>query len=171
MALQCQMSVNNQAYQAGGTPPQATLTVYNPNAVAVSVTGLELVFRNNAGAAVKPVLQPSVPPTGVGQATSVPALSSITIGPFPMAFGSVAAGSSFAMVPPGSQPSNPQGSQPLQTDINIGALVYASDGSVNVAGMARVFVSFSVAPPQAYQGGYAFFNGPNNANLTAAGVG
>lgn len=171
MALQCQMSVNRASYQAGGTPPMATLTVYNPNAVAVVVTGVELSFTDQLGRALRPVLQPSVVPIGVGQVTSVPALSSITIGPFPMAFGSVSAASSFDMVPPGSQPGNIQGSQRPQDEITIGALVYGSDSSVNVSGAARVLVSYSVPPPLGYQGGFANFGGPNNANLIAVGAG
>lgn len=149
----------------------ATLFVYNPNAVAVVVTGVELVFKDKVGATVRPVLQPSVVPIGVGQVTSVPALSSLTFGPFPMAFGSAAAASSYDMVPPGAQPGNPQGSQPPQVEIFIGALVYGSDGSVNVAGNTRVLVSYSVPPPLGFQGGFASFGAPNNANLIAAGVG
>lgn len=171
MALQCQMTVNRQPYQAGGTPPQATLQVYNPNAVAVTVTGLELGFTDDLGNTIRPVVQPSVPPIGIGQTTTVPALSSIFIGPFPMTFGSVAAGSQFDAVPPSSQPSNSQGSQPLQQAINIGGLVYGSDGSVNVMGKARVFMSYTVPPPPAFQGGSAQFNGITNSNLVAVGVG
>ena len=46
MALQCTMVTNLLTYQAGGTPPQVTLAVYNPNAAAVSVTGVELQFKD-----------------------------------------------------------------------------------------------------------------------------
>lgn len=172
MALQCQMAINSPSYSAGQTPPPAaTLTIFNPNAVAVVVTGVELAFTDKLGQTVRPVIQPSVVPIGPGQPTSVPALGTVTLGPFPMTFGSAAASSSFAMVPPGAQPANVQGSQPPQVEINIGALVYASDGSVNVAGRARVLVSYTVSPPLGYQGGVAQFGGPNNANLVAAGVG
>ena len=50
-----------------------------------------------------------------------------------------------------------QGSQPPQLEVWIGALVYASDASVNVSGRTRVLVSYTVAPPlgaAALVGGY-----------------
>lgn len=168
MSLNAQLSVSRPSYQAGSTPvPVVTLTVYNPNASAVSVTGVELSYFDQSGLPTRPAVNASVVPIGVGQTTSVPALSTITIGPFAMAVGSAAAASSYDMVPPGGQPGLPQGSQQPQTEVWVGALVYGSDGSVNVAGRARLLVSYSVAPPLGYQGGFANFAAPNNACLLA----
>lgn len=172
MALTCQVVLNTTAYQAGQTPtPVASIQVYNPNATAVTVTGLEMVYTDPQGNTQRPPIAQSIPPIGVGQTTTAPALSSIFIGPIYLAIGSAAAASSYQMVPPGAVPANTQGAQPLQSQLFIGARVYGSDGSVNSAGSAGLLVSYSVAPPQAYQGGYAQFSAPNNAVLIAAGVG
>lgn len=172
MALTCQMTVTPGSYQVGQSqPPMCVLQVYNPNATAVVVTGVNLVFKDPQGVPRQfPVLPPLVP-IGVGQTTSVPAGSSINIGPFPLAVASVAAGSSFQVVPPGSQPAVVQGSIPLQMQIFVGARVHASDGSVNEAGSAGLFVSYAIPPPVAFQGGFANFYDPNAAALVAAGVG
>lgn len=171
MALQCQLVSSTLAYQAGQSPPPSlALVVYNPNAGAVSVTGVELIYMTPQGVVQRPSMSEPLVPIGVGQTTSVPALSSITIGPFALAVGSVSSANSYQMVPPGTQPFNSQGAHAPQQDILIGANVYGSDGSVNVAGRARVLVSFSVAPPPGYQGGVAQFQAPNNACLITAGV-
>lgn len=164
MALQCQVSLNYAAYTAGQNPaPMATITAYNASASPITVTSIQM----KAHALLDPLVNripmlASVPPTGPGMTTSVPALSSITIGPFPIVIGSSASANSFAMLPPGSQPSNPQGSQPPQTRVMIGALVYGSDGSVNEAGETGLLLSYAIAPPLGYQGGDLNFAGPNN---------
>lgn len=172
MALTCQMLVSPPSYQAGQSPPaMAILRVYNPNAVAIVVTGVQLVFKDSVGVERPFPILPSVVPIGYGQTVSVPATSSIDIGPFPLAFASSAAASSFERVPPGAQPSMTQGSRPPQEQIFVGAIVTGSDGSSNIAGSAGVLVSYSVSPPVAYQGGFMNFYWPNNAALVAAGVG
>ena len=171
MALNCQISLDYRSYLAGQTPaPNATLTVYNPGAATVVVTGVELVFKDSVGNVLRPPVQPALVPIGPGQTVSVAAATTITVGPFRIAVGSAAAASSFQMVPPSSQPSNPQPSQPLQSQIFVGAIVYGSDGSVNTAGSDGLLVSYSVPPPLGFQGGFAQFNGANNAVLIAAGV-
>jgi len=168
LALTCQLSLSYASMQAGQTPPpQLMLQVYNPNAAAVVVTGVEMYFTDPQGNVQRPPVNVPVVPIGPGQSTTVPALSSVNIGPFPIAVGSVAAASSFQMVPPGAQPGNPQGAMPAQSQLFIGARVSGSDGSVNDAGKAGLLVSYTIAPPLGYQGGFAQFNGPNNAVLLA----
>lgn len=174
MALQANVTLNYSSYTAGQNPaPMATVTVYNPNASAVSVTSIQM----NAHALLDPLvnrlaMSPSVPPTGPGMTTSVPALSSITIGPFPIVLGSASNVNSFQAVnQTGSLfPINPQGSQPPQTVVMVGALVYGSDGSSNVAGEAALLVSYAVPPPVGYQGGFLQFSSPNNLATGFFGV-
>ncbi len=175
MSLSCQVSLNYSAYTAGQNPaPMATVFVYNPNASAVVVTSIQMT----AYALLDPLVNrlamlPSVPPTGPGMTVSVPTLSSITIGPFPIVLGSAANVNSFQMVNQTGNinPVNPQGSQPPQTTVMVGATVYGSDGSVNVAGVAPVYLSYSETPPLAYQGGFLQLQAPNNLiTALAAGV-
>ncbi len=177
MSLSCQVSMNYSAYSAGQTPPpMATVLVFNPNAVAVVVTGIQMqaaVLNATAPAINRLAMPPSSPPIGPGMTTLVPALSSITIGPFPIVIGSAANDNSFQMVNQTGNlnPVNPQGSQPPQYTVMVGADVYGSDGSFNSAGAAPVLVSYTSAPPPAYQGGYMQFASPNNlANALLAGV-
>lgn len=166
MALSCQVSLNYSAYSAGqNPPPMATLFVYNPSAVAVSVTGVQMHSSVVGDANVNRLaMSPSVPPIGPGMTTSVPSLSSINIGPFPVVVGSAANVDSFQAVNQSGNlnPINPQGSQPAQYALQIGATVQGSDGSSNEAGVAPLFVSYTAAPPQAFQGGYLQFASPNN---------
>lgn len=172
MALSCQLSLSYRAYTAGQTPPPAaSLFIYNPNAVAVTVTGLEMVYTDAQGNPQQPVVNASVPPLGPGQPTTIAALGTTTLGPFPICVGSVGAESSFQMVPPGSLPSNPQRANRGLTNLMVAMRVYGSDGSVNLSGADRLFVSYTVAPPLGYQGGFAQFAAPNNVILVAAMVG
>lgn len=173
MALQCNVTLNYASYSAGQTPPpMATLTVYNPNAVAVVVTAVQIQARVLGDLGVNRLaMSPSVVPIGPGQMTSVPALSSITIGPFPIVVASAAASNSYqSMGPTGSTtPVNNQGSQPLQYTLMVGAEVLGSDASINQAGQAALLVSGSSAPPLGYQGGFLQFNAPNNFLGTTPG--
>jgi len=165
MALQANVTLNYSAYTAGQSPaPMATVTVYNPNASAVVVTSINMLAHPFGSTAQALPMSPSVPPTGPGMTVSVPTLSSITFGPFPIVIGSAANVNSFQAVNQTSNlnPINPQGSQPPQTQVMVGALVYGSDGSANTAGEAGLLVSYYPAPPLGYQGGFLQFNGPNN---------
>lgn len=170
MALQAQLAISTPSYTAGQTPvPTLMLTVYNPNAAAVTVTGVELNYTDQLGNQMpRPPVITSVPPMGVGQVVVAPALSTITIGPWAIAAGSAAAASSYDMVPQSSQPALVQGAIPPQTQLWIGATVYGSDGSVNVCGKTRMLLSYTVNPPRAFQGGFAQFAGINNGCLLAA---
>lgn len=166
MALQCNVTLNSSAYTAGQTPPpQATVTVYNPNASAVSVMAVQMSARAFSDPlSGRLAMSQSVPPIGPGMTTSVPALSSITIGPFPVVVASAANVNSFQAVNQTGNinPVNPQGSQPPQTQVMVGALVMGSDGSVNIAGEAGMLLSYAVPPPLGYQGGFLQFASPNN---------
>ncbi len=79
-----------------------------------------------------------------------------------MAVGSAASANPFQMVQPGAQPANPQPSQPPNQTIAIGATVYGSDSSVNVADPAALNVSHGFPPPVGFQGGFLNFAGANN---------
>lgn len=165
MSLQCNVTLSRSDYTAGQSPaPMATVTVYNPNASAVVVTSINMKAHALGSTANALSMSPSVPPTGPGMTVSVPTLSSITFGPFPLAIGSAANVNSFAAVNQSGNlnPINPQGSQPPQTQVMVGALVYGSDGSVNEAGEAGLLLSYSSSPPLGYQGGDLNFAGPNN---------
>jgi hypothetical protein len=165
MALTCNMTLNIASCVAGQTPPpQATLTVYNPNASPVVVTGVQVQIFDLDSDIEMPANAPLVP-IGPGQTTLVPALSSITIGPFAISVGSAANVNSFAAVNQTGNlfAINPQPTQPPQNVITVGATVYGSDGSVNTAGVAPLLVSYTSAPPLGYQGGFLNFASPNNA--------
>lgn len=164
MALNCQLSLNYASYAPGqNPPPMATLTVVNPGAVPVLVTGVTMSFTDQFGNKVRPPVNVPQLAIGPGQNVLVSAAGSLTIGPFPIAVGSAANGNGFQMVPPGSLPPNPQGSQPLQSILVINALVNGSDGSSNVAGSVALLVSYTSTPPLGYQGGALVFSVPNNS--------
>ena len=174
MALQAALSLNVSACVAGQTPPpMATLTVYNPNASAVTVTGIQITARAVGDNAINhTAMAPSLPPVGPNQNTTIAAASSQTFGPFPVAIGSAANANSFQAVNPSGSviPTNPQGSQPPQTTFMIGGMVAGSDGSSNVICEAGLFVSYSTPPPLGFQGGFLNLAGPNNlANLVVIG--
>lgn len=173
MSLQCALSLNRLATAIGQTPaPMVALQVYNPNASAVVVTGVQISFWDTVGnrLAAPPVVPPVVP-VGPGVPTSVPTLSSITMGPFPVVPFGAANGNAYLQVPPSSQPPNMQPSQPLVLNLVIGATVYASDGSTNEASRVQLRVAPQSKPPLGYQGGRAQFGRAVNSNLVAAGVG
>lgn len=173
MSLQCQLTISRPSTSAGQSPaPMLLLQVYNPNASAVVVTGVQITFWDTEGRQLiqAPVVPPS-PPYGPGVPTSVPTLDSILMGPFPVQVSSAANGNPFQMVPPSSRPVNAQASQRLNTNLVIGALVTGSDGSVNEAGRVQLVISSWSKPPLRFQGGNAQFNGAQNSNLVAVGVG
>jgi|ERR1700755_173225 len=166
MALQCQVSLSYASYTAGQTPPpMATVFVYNPNAATVTVTGAKLyAFAVNDPVGREIPFAPAVLPTGPGMTVTVPALGSINIGPLPVVMGSAANANAFQMVNQvgNLNPTNPQIALPPQTNINVGCLVYGSDGSINRAGTAGLLVSYTSSPPLGYQGGFLNFAAPNN---------
>lgn len=175
MALQANVTMNYSSYTAGqNPPPMATVTVFNPNASAVVVQSINMTAHPLLNANVNNLaMSPSVPPTGPGMTTSVPALGSITIGPFPIVVASAANVNSFQMVNQTGNifPVNPQGSQPPQTVVMVGAQVFGSDGSVNTAGEASVLVSYAINPPLGTQGGFMqFADGDNLALGLVSGV-
>lgn len=168
MALNCSISLNTNAYAAGqNPPPQATLTVYNPNAVAVVVSSVQVTANQLGNTSLTLPIAPITVATGPGITTTVPALGSINLGPFPIVLASAAyAGSAnpaFFSPPGTSNPTNPQGSQPPSYVAQIGALVYGSDGSVNQASYAGVTVSQMFNAPLGTAGGFLNFAGPQNA--------
>lgn len=156
MSLQCNVSLNVNTYTAGQSPsPNATVQVYNPNAVAVVVTGMRVFFYVLGSTQQATASSPAVPPTGAGQTVSVPALSSLYFGPFSVAVGSAAnANPNLAMGPVGSTgPINPQLAHPMQYTLMVGAEVTGSDGSLNTATPAPLLVSYFSQPTQATAGG------------------
>lgn len=170
MALVCNMTLNVPFTTAGQNPaPQATLQVYNPSASAVVVTGASVNISSPGGQQTSATNQ-SVVPLGPGMTTVVPALSSITFGPFPIAPGSAANVNSFAAVNQVGNlfAINPQASQRPQQLLLVGATVYGSDSSINIAGVAPLLVSYTSTPPLNYQGGLFQFAAPNNLALGVA---
>jgi uncharacterized membrane protein len=170
MALTAAVTLNSGNYSVGQTPPpMANVIVANATAVAISVTGIQILATvlNGSNAQTLPT-SPSVPPTGIGQTTVVPANGSIVIGPFPIVFGSAAyvAGANPSVAQPSSatSPANPQGSQAPQFVALIGATVYGSDASINTAVAAPLLVSHGFPPPLGSQGGFANFSAPTNSS-------
>lgn len=166
MALTCNMTLNTAVTTAGQSPaPQATLQVFNPNASAVVVTGAAVNVSTSTGQ--QDNVNQSVVPLGPGMTTVVPPLSSITFGPFPIAPGRAANVNSFAAINQTGNlnPINPQGAHRPQQLLLVGATVYGSDGSVNIAGTAALLVSYASTPPLGYQGGFLQFAAPNNLVL------
>jgi hypothetical protein len=173
MALNVSVSLNYDAYSAGqNPPPQATLTVYNPNASTVIVTGVKMyAFDVNDPVGRELDFASGTPPLGPNQPTAVAALGTLTIGPFPVVVGSAANANSYqSSNPVGRTLVNSQLAHPPQSILGIGCVLYASDGSVNRAAWTPLQVSYTSSPPLGYQGGFCFFNGPNNCCLVAAGV-
>ena len=168
MALQCQIVMSTGACVAGQSPsPMATLQVYNPNASSVAVTGIQIRYYDKLGApAMSAPVGQSMPALGPGQTVVVPTLSSVNFGPFPIAIASPSQACSYPPQPSSAlNPTNPNSAMPPQTFFFIGADVMGSDGSVNQAGQDGLLVSYTIAPPVGYQGGFAHFSGPNNACL------
>lgn len=165
MSLQCNMSLNVNTCVAGASPaPMATLTVYNPNAVPVAVTAVQLKYFNAVTLApIVASVAPSMPAVSPGQVMVAPALSSITFGPFPVSVGSASSANIFeALVTTDTAYTNQQRGQSPQLQMLIGADVYASDGSLNDAGRVGIMVSFNPPPPATYQGGYLSLSVPAN---------
>jgi len=166
MALNCQVVLNSTTYVAGATPPPSiNLVVYNPNAFAVAVTGVQMTVNTFGDVLVnRSPASPILVPVGPGQTISVPAVSSITIGPMLFTAGSAANASSAQAVSQtgNTSPVNVQPSQPSNEIYQVGAIVSGSDGSVNVAGPAGITVSYSQQPPLGSQGGFLQFSLPAN---------
>lgn len=164
MSLQCNMTLNVNSISSGQAA-QATLQVYNPNAVAVVVTGVSITSRVLGDVGInRTTMSPCVAPIGPGMTTSVPALSSINIGPFPIVVASASSSNQFQAVNQTGNlnPLNPQGSQPTPFTVVVGADVTGSDGSFNQAGTAALIVSPQVSPPAGFQGGVLNQGAPNN---------
>lgn len=179
MALQCQVVLSRATYAGESPAPMCSLFVYNPNAVAVTVISVEPRLRdvNDTGTVNRIPGQAPNFFVGAGQNVTVPALSSLTIGPVPLAFGSAANANSQQTTVLGSSATsyqapqnNSQPSQKPQMQIMIGANVYGSDGSVNVAGEAGILVSCFVKPAKYSQGGIMQFRDDDNL-ATAVGAG
>ena len=174
MALNAAITLNYRQMSAGqNPPPKATLTVYNPNATAVAVTGIRLKFTDVLGGAVQVPANMPEPMMSPGQTTSVPALGSITFGPFPVVVASAASGPWLTgpVQRPLADPVPRQAAHKPQVQYFVGAVVYGSDNSINEASRSGLMVSFAILPPRYSQGGIAQFNGVNNANLVGALVG
>lgn len=169
MALQCNVTLNYSSYSAGATPPpMATVTVYNPNAVAVMVQSIQMQFTDIAGRLVQLPVGASVPPIGPGMNLPIAALSSTTFGPFPLMVSSAAVTQgTLQSVDQTSNlnPRNPQASQPAPFTLFVGASVYGSDASVNTAGFAALTVSPTIGPPPFTYGGVLQFNLASNSAL------
>jgi hypothetical protein len=156
MALVCSVVLSANSYSAGHTPPpSASIVCYNNGASAVVVNGVELNCRIHGSSTLgSPIpMGNALPPYGPGAPVSVAAGGSATVGPFPVTVGSAAAGIGGA-----SQPS-----QPADFILVVGAMVFGSDGSRNVAGEAGITVSYSLRPRANTQGGQLIFSQASNA--------
>lgn len=170
MTIRCGFNQSTNSFQAGQTPPPwVQLVVANDAAVAVSVTGVELYVQDLNGAPLRAWAGnlPTVP-IGFGQTVSVPAASSITIGPFAFTAPVGGTANQYQAVVPQALPSNPQVALPQSQAFFLRARVYASDGSITEAVPAQFFVSYANPPPAVFQGGYVQFGDQDNSPLIAA---
>lgn len=173
MALQCQMTLNTPSCSIGQSPvPMATLVVYNPNAVAVAVTGIQVTLFGPTQLPINAAFNPPTPAMGPGQTTVAPAVSSINFGPFPIVVGSAGA---ISMPSPPSLNSapmggNPQVAEPPGTLLYVGATVMGSDGSVNEAGKVSLLLYPAVMQPFTLGGTLFLSNGQNMLNGIIMGV-
>lgn len=174
MALQCQLSFNAASCTAGcSPPPQLYLSVYNPNAVAVTVTGVQVYTRDISGNMTRAPAGNVSFPVGPGQPTTIAALGTQILGPVAFAVSSAANASSFQNVAQvsGSATPNDQLSQSPQSIVVAAATVLGSDGSSNEAGTAGLLVSYTQVPAAGSQGGFlAYFNGTNFLTGLTLGV-
>jgi len=156
MPLVCTVVLSATSYAAGSTPPpSASIVCSNTGASALVVTGVQLTSRI-AGCSTPgqpTVMGNALPPYGPGAPVYVAAGSTSTVGPFPVTVGSAAAGIGGV-----SQPS-----QVPDYQLVIGAVVTASDGSINTAIEAGMTVSYALRPRIASQGGQLNFNTSSNS--------
>ncbi len=156
MALICSVALSTTAYAAGSTPPpSASIVVTNTGSGAVVVTGVQLSGRvlgsSTPGRPV--VMGNALPPYGPGAPVVVAAGGVGRVGPFAVTAGMAA---------------NANGGvkQPTQVPIYtlmVGAVVFGSDGSRNVAAEAGLTVSWPIRPQVGTQGAALNFSQPGNS--------
>lgn len=147
MSLNVTVSLDRTSYAVGANPPpRVLLTVYNPTADTVAVTGVQFFFQRLDQLHPTPSAASMVAPVGLGATVSVATLSSIIIGPTYLALGSAAAYTAST---------NPQPSQPISYPLLVGAYVKGSDGSVNIG----LPVGITVGPRNTPAGAQAFAAG------------
>ena len=178
MPLNCQVYVYQSA-TSGEKPVIAAVIVTNPSATtAIAITGGALSVSQLRDGTAVPCALPMLP-IGPGMPVVVPAGGTIIVGPMPLVVHSNGASNSYQSVaspgaPVAPQPSDSRGEAtgmhyPQFTAL-IGATLYGSDGSVNVAGTAPLLVDVVVPPPPGYQGGYLHLGTPPNLVTLLAGV-
>lgn len=170
MALIASVTLDRLSYSGGDTPLKCTLTVYNPNASAIVVTAAVLRVEdwNNPRNRI-PCNIPLIP-YSAGQSSLIPALGTLSFGPFNIA--AVQPGSMNAYIDP--PPTNmlglgfgnavqPDNAFPGSVQCRVGCVVYASDRSATEASPAGFLLNYTNPPPPTYQGGWATFSNGNNA--------
>lgn len=177
MALVCSVVLSTTSYAAGHTPPPtASVVCHNTGGSAVVVSGVALsgrVFGSSTPGNPVPMAN-ALPPYGPGAPVTVSAGGSATVGPFPVTVGSVAAAvanrSESVVVDQDEiqtvsfvRGSMIQPSQRPDFILMVGAMVFGSDGSRNVATEAGITVSYSVRPAVGTQGGQLIFSRPSNS--------
>ncbi len=168
MPLNCQFTIDPTAITDGQQVPIVTiaLTVSNPGATAVAVTGVDVHFSDRSVNQVRPGLAPLALPMGQNQSNIIQAGATVMFGPFPIAIWSSGKLNVSAMIRPDSSPLSTSGSP--QYPVLVGGIVYGSDGTANVASPSRLLISLSSAPARAYVGGNADFSSAGDSALLAA---
>lgn len=177
MPLQCQVVLNPSA-RSGEQPIAVALLVYNPSTTTpIVITGGVMSVEQLGNGTSVPCALPMLP-IGPGMPVVVAAGATVLVGPMTLVLHSNAAANSFQTVdanpPVNPQPSDSRGGAtslhyPQYTAL-IGATLYGSDGSINQAGKAPVFVDVVATPPPGYQGGYLHLHEPKNLANFIAGV-
>jgi hypothetical protein len=166
MPLNCQFTIAPTAEVSGQPPPPTlALAITNPGSTSVTVTGVEVIFADRS-VNPRPAATPPSLPLGVGQSAIITAGTTSNYGPFPLSTWSAAVLDPLKMMPPDSSPLSTQGFP--QFEVWVAGLVYGSDGSVNVAGRARLLLALPNAPTRTYLGGNADFSAYGDSPLTAA---
>lgn len=176
MPLNCQVFVNPSSTPAE-QPVSVFLTITNPGAATIAITGgdLEVTQLGNGSdvSCARPLL-----PLGPGMQTVINPGATVLAGPVMIVLHSPSASNSYQTVSPTGAPAvdvQPSGSRGGATGnhypeftVLVGATVYGSDGSVNVAGKAPILVDVVAPPPVGLQGGFLdLARGSNLANYLA----
>lgn len=156
MALLCHVVLSASTYTAGATPPPtATLVCTNTGASSVVVMGVQLTGRVLGSSTLgNPVpMANALPPYGPGAPVVVAAGGIGRVGPFPVTVASAADANS----------SSQQRTQVPVCILMVGATVFGSDRSVNVAAEAGITVSWTIRPAFNTRGGLLDFSRPSNS--------
>jgi hypothetical protein len=176
MPLNCQVYVYPSA-RSGDQPVTVAITATNPGAVPIVITGGDITVTQLGDGTDVSCAKPTLP-LGPGMPTVVAAGATVLVGPVTIAVHSNSGCDPYQSAPQGAyvdpQPSDSRGAATgnkfPQFTVLVGATLYGSDGSINFAGTAPLFVDVVSPPPLGFQGGFLSLSAANNLVTFLAGV-